>query len=129
MNDISERIKYLVNIEADGSADKFGVITGFAGQTIRNVTESKRNKPSLDLVRKILSTFVYVSPDWLLFGKEPMKRDDNPPENSASNATPEWLLKRIEELAIENNDLKKEICRLTSSKKNNLQNATAEHDI
>jgi transcriptional regulator with XRE-family HTH domain len=129
MNDISERIRYLVNIEANGSADKFGVKTGFSGQTIRNVTETKRNKPSLDLVRNILSTFVYVNPDWLLFGKEPLKRRDNSPDNNISELTPEWLLKRIEELAIENNDLKKEICRLTSSKKNDLQNATAEHDI
>lgn len=129
MDNISDRIKYLVNVEADGSADKFGSITGFAGQTIRNVTESKRNKPSLDLVRKILSTFVYISPDWLLFGKGSIKRKEKSPDIGEIELAPEWLLSRIEELAIENNDLKKEICRLTNSKKNNLQNVTAEHDI
>lgn len=124
MDNISERIRYLVNIEANGSADKFGLKTGFSGQTIRNVTETKRNRPSLDLVRKILSTFVYVSPDWLLFGKEPLQREkvDN------SSAPPEWLLRRVEELAIENNDLKKELCRLVNSKKNNELDHVKEHD-
>ena len=124
MDNISERIRYLVNIEANGSADKFGLKTGFSGQTIRNVTETKRNRPSLDLVRKILSTFVYVSPDWLLFGKEPLQREkvDN------SSAPPEWLLRRVEELAIENNDLKKELCRLANSKKNNELDHVKEHD-
>jgi len=124
MSDISDRILYLVEKEAGGNAEKFGEMTGFSGQAIRNVSELKRNRPSLDLIKSILQTCVWISPDWLLFGKEPLQREkvDN------SIAPPEWLLKRVEELAIENNDLKKELCRLTSSKKNNELDHVKEHD-
>jgi transcriptional regulator with XRE-family HTH domain len=124
MSDISDRILYLVEKEAGGNAEKFGEMTGFSGQAIRNVSELKRNRPSLDLIKSILQTCVWISPDWLLFGKEPLQREkvDN------SSAPPEWLLKRVEELAIENNDLKKELCRLTNSKKNNDINHVKEHD-
>lgn len=124
MSDISDRILYLVEKEAGGNAEKFGEMTGFSGQAIRNVSELKRNRPSLDLIKSILQTCVWISPDWLLFGKEPLQREkvDN------SSAHPEWLLRRVEELAIENNDLKKELCRLTNSKKNNDINHAKEHD-
>ncbi len=124
MSDISDRILYLVEKEAGGNAEKFGEMTGFSGQAIRNVSELKRNRPSLDLIKSILQTCVWISPDWLLFGKEPLQREkvDN------SSAPPEWLLRRVEELAIENNDLKKELCRLTNSKKNNDINHVKEHD-
>lgn len=129
MKDISDRIQYLVETETNGSAEKFGEKIGLSGQAVRNMSKLKRSKPNVDVVITILQTFIWINPDWLLLGNEPMHRKDNSPDNNASSTTPEWLLKRIEELAIENNDLKKEICRLTSSKKNNLQNATAEHDI
>jgi transcriptional regulator with XRE-family HTH domain len=124
MSDISDRILYLVEKEAGGNAEKFGEMTGFSGQAIRNVSELKRNRPSLDLIKSILQTCVWISPDWLLFGKEPLQREkvDN------SSAPPEWLLKRVEELAIENNDLKKELCRLANSKKNNELDHVKEHD-
>lgn len=124
MNDISDRILYLVDKEAGGSAEKFGEMTGYSGQAIRNVSDLKRNRPSLDLIRSILQTYVWINPDWLLFGKEPIKRE----KQDNSNEPPEWLLRRVEELAIENNELKKELCRLTNAKKNNDINHVKEHD-
>jgi transcriptional regulator with XRE-family HTH domain len=35
---------------------------------------SGRNNPSLDFVMKMLTRYNYISPEWLLFGKEPMFR-------------------------------------------------------
>lgn len=35
---------------------------------------SGRNNPSLDFVIKMLTRYSYLSPEWLLFGKEPMFR-------------------------------------------------------
>lgn len=35
---------------------------------------SGRNNPSLDFVLKMLKRYSYLSPEWLLFGKEPMFR-------------------------------------------------------
>lgn len=114
MSDIFDRIGYLVEKEANGRAEKFGELIGFSGQAIRYVSNLRRNKPNFDMISSILQTFVWVNPDWLLWGKEPMIR----PEVTNSNYSPDYLLKRVEELAIENNDLKKELCRLAEQKKN-----------
>ena len=43
---------------------------------------SGRNKPSLDFIKKVLSSFPEISPNWLLFGKGTMI---NKPENSIIN--------------------------------------------
>jgi transcriptional regulator with XRE-family HTH domain len=48
-------------------ADKIGVSRG----TITHVL-SGRNKPSLEVVQKILDTFPAVNAEWLLVGKSPM---------------------------------------------------------
>lgn len=48
--------------------------------------QSGRNKPSLDLVTKILSTFPTVSSDWLLFGVGDMIRRKDPLPTSTSIA-------------------------------------------
>lgn len=37
---------------------------------------SGRNKPSLDVLIKILEKFTYINSDWLLFGKGNMEKDD-----------------------------------------------------
>lgn len=114
MSEIFDRISYLIEKEADGKANKFGKMIGFSGQAVRYVSNLKRNNPNFEMIISILQTFVWVNPDWLLLGKEPIHR----PEDRESYVTPEWLLKRVEELAIENNELKKEIVRLKESKKN-----------
>lgn len=128
MKDISDRIQYLVEKETGGSAEKFGEKIGLSGQAVRNMSKLKRSKPNVDVIITILQTFIWINPDWLLLGNGPMRRQDNPPAKNASDVTPDWLLKRIEELAIENNDLKKELCRLTNSKKNNLCNVATGDD-
>lgn len=46
-----------------------------------------RNKPSFDLVQKILRRFPQVNPDWLLLDKGEMYRDVNIPE--PKNSSPE----------------------------------------
>lgn len=114
MSEIFDRISYLVEKEADGKAAKFGKMIGFSGQAVRYVTNIRRNNPNFEMIVSILQTFVWVNPDWLLLGKEPIKRCE---QNTIAD-TPEWLLKRVEELAIENNELKKEIVRLKENKKN-----------
>jgi transcriptional regulator with XRE-family HTH domain len=53
-------------------ADKIDVSRG----TITHVL-SGRNKPSLDVIQKILETFPNINSDWLLIGKNPMYRHEN----------------------------------------------------
>jgi len=65
-----DRIRKIMEKEGLNSAlfaDKIGVSRG----TITHVL-SGRNKPSLEVVQKILDTFSTVNSDWLLIGKNPM---------------------------------------------------------
>jgi transcriptional regulator with XRE-family HTH domain len=65
-----DRIRKIMEKESLNSAlfaDKIGVSRG----TITHVL-SGRNKPSLEVVQKILDTFPTVNSEWLLVGKSPM---------------------------------------------------------
>jgi transcriptional regulator with XRE-family HTH domain len=65
-----DRIRKIMEKEGLNSAlfaDKIGVSRG----TITHVL-SGRNKPSLEVVQKILDTFPTINSDWLLVGKNPM---------------------------------------------------------
>jgi len=69
-----DRIKKIMEKEGLNSAlfaDKIGVSRG----TITHVL-SGRNKPSLEVVQKILDTFPAVNAEWLLVGKNPMYSHD-----------------------------------------------------
>lgn len=70
MDDLHERIETLMKKEGlSGSqlADKIGVQRSSISHIL-----SGRNKPSLDFIQKVLSSYKHIQPDWLLFGKEPM---------------------------------------------------------
>ena len=115
MSDIYERIFYLVEKEADSNFRKFGKMIGFSDTAVSNVAKLKRNLPGFEMISSILRTFVDINPDWLLLGKGPIKREKT---ESTANQASELLLKRVEELAIENNELKKEVVRLKENQKN-----------
>ncbi|NOX45967.1 MAG: helix-turn-helix transcriptional regulator [Chlorobi bacterium] len=48
---------------------------------------SGRNKPSLDFMMKILSTYPEINPDWLLFGKGEMSRPSKKKKTKGENIT------------------------------------------
>ena len=45
---------------------------------------SGRNKPSLDFITKVLTSYPQIDPDWLLFGKGSMLREEGPPPRYGS---------------------------------------------
>lgn len=49
---------------------------------------SGRNKPSLDVITKILQSFPNLNSDWLLFGKEPMYLSDDIVSDTNEKAAP-----------------------------------------
>jgi|AntRauTorckE6833_2_1112554.scaffolds.fasta_scaffold00071_42 transcriptional regulator with XRE-family HTH domain len=66
-----------------------------------------RNKASLDFIRRILKRFPDINPDWLLFGKGSMTREDN--GNQSFGKEEQELLTACK---TENNTLKEELSRL-----------------
>lgn len=75
---ITERIQAIIRhhgLTASAFADKLGVQRSGMSHIF-----SGRNKPSLDLVIKILDTFPEISIDWLLKGEGEMQKGEVQPE-------------------------------------------------
>lgn len=65
-----------------------------------------RNKASLDFIRRILKRFPDINPDWLLFGKGSMSRQDVQMEMDTGGD------EKLEELNVENEEKSKKIAAL-----------------
>lgn len=76
---------------------------------------SGRNKPSLDFVTKILSTYPEVNSDWLIFGKGQMVRQEKQDSKITEPTKPDIIVDEIKEEV----KPKKEISSPTSQPKNN----------
>lgn len=111
--DITERMKSI--IEAEGmSVSSFARALGLCDQTIRGIVVQKRNKPSFDLLSKIIETFPTINAEWLLTGNGKMFHEKTPFENR-TNIEMKELIKymkekdyKIEQLMQENMSLKTE---------------------
>jgi transcriptional regulator with XRE-family HTH domain len=72
---MESRLSKLIRIKgltASGFADELGVQRSGISHILNG-----RNKPSLDLLEKILRHFPEISPDWLILGKgEPLRGND-----------------------------------------------------
>lgn len=82
--DIIERIQQIIDHE-ELKISSFAKKIGAVDQTIRGIVIQKRNKPGYDLLVKILQTFNWVNPEWLILGQGPMVRNsENGTYDSAS---------------------------------------------
>ena len=70
-----ERIEQLMNAE-QMNAKQFAQEVGIQAGTLSNIV-NERNKPSLEVLQKILNRFRMVSSDWLFLGIGPMYRQKN----------------------------------------------------
>lgn len=71
--DIIERLQKIIeheNLSVSAFARKIGAVD----QTIRGIVVQKRNKPSFDMLVKILQTFDWLSAEWLIMGKGSMEK-------------------------------------------------------
>lgn len=75
---MKERILEFLKAENKTSA-QFAEEIGVQPSGISHIL-SGRNKPSLDFVLKMLEKYTYISPEWLLFGREQMYRKQSAPD-------------------------------------------------
>lgn len=73
MMEIIERIQEIMDKEGLNVAS-FARRVGVVDQTIRGIVVQRRNKPGFDLMVKILQTFTWVNPEWLILGVGEMSR-------------------------------------------------------
>lgn len=72
--DEKERIEKVMLTEGLNSA-QFAMEIGIQGSTLSHILNG-RNKPSLDVLKKILNRFRTLSSDWLILGISPMYRSE-----------------------------------------------------
>lgn len=72
--DEKKRIEMIMDNERMNSA-QFVIEIGIQGSTLSHILNG-RNKPSLEVLKKILSRFKNISSDWLILGTLPMYRID-----------------------------------------------------
>jgi transcriptional regulator with XRE-family HTH domain len=69
----SKRISQIMK-EENLNASQFAESIGIQRAAISHILTG-RNKPSLDVIKKILNKFSTINPDWLLYGEGPMRRN------------------------------------------------------
>lgn len=99
MTDKLELILKTKDLSASQLADETGI-----QRSIMSHVMNGRNKASLDFIQRILKRFPDINPDWLLFGKGTMSR-----ENNLFNQEP---VDELDSLKQENDELKQQVNRL-----------------
>ena len=73
---MKDRLQKFLNYEGL-SRSNFAQIMGVQQSSITHIL-SGRNKPSFDFIEKMLQRFPKIAPDWLIMGKGPMYRTNEP---------------------------------------------------
>lgn len=81
------------NITSSQLAEKIGIQPSGMSHILKG-----RNNPSLDFVKKVLTAYPEISPDWLLFGNGEMLRASESPKVPENKV----IEKNVEEKSVEN---------------------------
>ncbi len=74
---MDEKDRLLAVMKGEGlSAKQFAEEVGIQPGTVSNIL-SGRNKPSLEVMQKVLKRYDHIASDWLISGNEPMYRQKN----------------------------------------------------
>ena len=95
-SEIKDRILRLLTNE-NLSSSKFAEIVGVQRSSISHIL-SGRNKPSLDFLQKVLSSFPSINSDWLIIGKGEMFKNLRQTEISFNNKTEQSVPKKEENI-------------------------------
>ena len=86
--DIIERLQEVIaheGLTVSAFARKIGVVD----QTVRGIVIQRRNKPSFDILEKIIQTFNWINAEWLITGNGEMVKDS--PNNKEKPDSPEMI--------------------------------------
>lgn len=113
---INERFEKIINDIYSGNKRSFSLSVGISPTVVENIVGQRRGKPSYDVIEKVCAN-ANINPEWLILEKGCMKKEINF-ENSeilkTNTVDNTFLLDRIEKLAIDNNELRKEIEQMKS---------------
>lgn len=110
--DIIERLQEVIaheGLTVSAFARKIGVVD----QTVRGIVIQRRNKPSFDILEKIIQTFNWINAEWLITGNGEMVKDSSNSKEKPDSPEMIELIKylrekdeKIEKLIEEKTELK-----------------------
>lgn len=117
---INLRIKQIIDFKANGSVNKFAKTINIPQQTINRLfnLDTRTNKYPLattEIIVSITELYVDINAEWLLTGRGKMVNSETTTVD-VKHVDNEWLLRRIEDLAVENAFIKKENEELKQSR-------------
>lgn len=72
--DIFDRIVYVIDKESKGVVSSFARKAGINPETLRSTINNRTSFPGFEVITKILSTYNWINPDWLILGNMPIER-------------------------------------------------------
>jgi hypothetical protein len=90
VGDVHNRINQLVDLFCKGNKAAFGRGADIQSGVLAGIIGGRKNKPSFEVLQKILTGYPTVNPTWLLFGRGPIIQGDvpKPMAQSPTNALP-----------------------------------------
>lgn len=73
--DVIERIQQIISSESL-TVSSFSRKIGVGDQTIRGIVVQRRNKPGFEVIAKIIQTFNWLNPEWLITGNGEMVKTE-----------------------------------------------------
>lgn len=116
---INDRIRYIIEKEGH-TVSSFAKKIDVGDQTVRSITKD-RNKPSYDIIVKILESFEWINAKWLVMGQKSETNTDTDKEKlysiiATQQKTIENQQKTIDRLTAKLvQDLPEELCKKTAN--------------
>lgn len=104
METINERLQIIVNEKTNGNISKFERISNLRKDSLKSVLGAQKSKPSFDTLDAIFRILNRNEILWLVTGVA-----ENETKEEVVIVDNNFLLDRLEKLAIENHELRKEI--------------------
>jgi hypothetical protein len=76
IGNVHDRIDQLVDHFYKGNKAAFGRGADIQSGVLAGIIGGRKNKPSFDVLQKLLTAYPSVNPTWLLFGRGPMLHDE-----------------------------------------------------
>jgi hypothetical protein len=86
IGDVQDRVELLVNHFSKGNKAAFGRKADIQSGVLAGILGGRRNKPSFELLQKLLTAYPSVEPNWLLFGRGPMLIGSSSPVSKYSGS-------------------------------------------
>ena len=94
---VNERIKKIIQVKKMNK-NSFSKRIEVPPQTIQNIVDGRQNKPSFDVLEKVISSFEDINAQWLLNGEGEMLKSEAPAEAPKEEAKSNELYTVYEKL-------------------------------